>query len=124
MHGDLDVLIASSAIATGVDGLQTVCDQLIINVLPWTHAEFEQLLGRIYRQGQQANTVTVVIPKTTTMLDNQEWSYCGSKWQRICFKRSIAESAVDGILPEGTLTSSDSAHRAMLSWIQRLEKAS
>jgi hypothetical protein len=44
---------AQAAVATGVDGLQQVCNRLIINVLPWTHAEFEQLIGRIYRQGQQ-----------------------------------------------------------------------
>jgi hypothetical protein len=51
LNGNIDVLIGSSAIGTGVDGLQHVCNQLIINVLPWTHAEFEQLKGRIYRQG-------------------------------------------------------------------------
>jgi superfamily II DNA or RNA helicase len=52
LNGNIDVLIGSSTIGTGVDGLQQVCNQLIINVLPWTHAEFEQLKGRIYRQGQ------------------------------------------------------------------------
>jgi superfamily II DNA or RNA helicase/septum formation topological specificity factor MinE len=63
LNGNIDVLIGSSAIATGVDGLQQVCNRLILNVLPWTHAEFEQLIGRIYRQGQQ-NPVTIVIPLT------------------------------------------------------------
>ena len=54
LNGDIDVLIGSSAIGTGVDGLQQVCNRLIVNVLPWTAAEFEQLKGRIYRQGQLA----------------------------------------------------------------------
>ncbi len=36
LHGDIDVLIGSSAIGTGLDGLQQVCNRLIINVLPWT----------------------------------------------------------------------------------------
>jgi superfamily II DNA or RNA helicase len=49
--GSVDVLIASSRIGTGVDGLQHVCSKLIINCLPWTNAEYEQLIGRIYRQG-------------------------------------------------------------------------
>ena len=53
LEGDVDVLIGSSAIGTGVDGLQQVCNRLIVNVLPWTAAEFEQLKGRIYRQGQK-----------------------------------------------------------------------
>ena len=46
LEGDVDILIGSSAIGTGVDGLQRVCNRLIVNVLPWTRlrrAEFEQL---------------------------------------------------------------------------------
>jgi transcription-repair coupling factor (superfamily II helicase) len=62
LNGNIDVLIGSSAIGTGVDGLQHVCNQLIINVLPWTHAEFEQLKGRIYRQGQRQDKVTLDYP--------------------------------------------------------------
>ena len=41
--GNVDVLIASSRIGTGVNGLQYVCNKLIINSLPWTNAEYEQL---------------------------------------------------------------------------------
>jgi hypothetical protein len=54
--GDVDVLIGTRAIGTGVDGLQQVCNRLIVNVLPWTRAEFDQLRGRIYRQGQKQDT--------------------------------------------------------------------
>ena len=45
--GRLDVLIGSSAIGTGVDGIQHCSNQLIVNVLPWTHSEYEQLIGRL-----------------------------------------------------------------------------
>jgi hypothetical protein len=38
--GKVDVLIASSRIGTGVNGLQYVCRKLIINSLPWTNAEY------------------------------------------------------------------------------------
>ena len=55
LNGNTDVLIATSCIGTGVDGLQNVCDRIIINTLPWTNAEFEQLKGRVYRQGQKKN---------------------------------------------------------------------
>src|SRR5262249_16290688 len=50
-EGRIDVLIASSRIGTGVDGLQAVCNKLIINSLPWTNAEYEQLVARLWRQG-------------------------------------------------------------------------
>ena len=56
----IDVLIGTSAIGTGVDGLQHVCKKIIFNVLPWTHAEYQQIKGRIYRHGQK-NDVTLVI---------------------------------------------------------------
>src|SRR5664279_3252694 len=36
--GNIDVLVASSRIGTGVNGLQYVCNKLIINSLPWTNA--------------------------------------------------------------------------------------
>ena len=100
--------------------LQYVCDRLIINVLPWTHAEFEQLIGRIYRQGQTSQKVDVIIPRTHTVIDGEEWSYCGAKWKRIQFKRSIADSAVDGVVPKGILKSQQAVHKALFQWAERL----
>src|SRR5262249_48429615 len=35
---DVDVLIGSSALGTGIDGLQYVCNRLIVTCLPWTSA--------------------------------------------------------------------------------------
>ena len=121
INGDLDVLIASSAISTGVDGLQSVCDNLIINVLPWTAAEFEQLRGRVYRQGQQSATVTVVIPLTFAEVDGERWSWCESKMERIRFKKSIADAAVDGVVPEGHLRSPAQAYQDVIAWLERLD---
>src|SRR4249920_2503594 len=46
------VLIASRPISTGIDGLQHICNRLIINSLPWTNAQYQQLLGRLVRKGQ------------------------------------------------------------------------
>ena len=56
-----------------MDKLQHVCNRLVINVLPWTAAEFEQLIGRIHRQGQKRN-VAVVIPITHADVNGQELS--------------------------------------------------
>jgi superfamily II DNA or RNA helicase len=120
LNGKIDVLIGSSAIGTGVDGLQHVCNQLIVNVLPWTHAEFEQLKGRIYRQGQTSDKVKMVIPLTYATVNSQRWSWCDSKMQRLKFKKSIADAAVDGIVPEGHLRSSAQAYQDAIGWLERL----
>ncbi|CAN5549418.1 hypothetical protein BH10ACI2_BH10ACI2_21730 [soil metagenome] len=122
IKGDLDVLIASSAVATGVDGLQRVCNRMIINSLPWTHAEYEQLRGRVYRQGQKQERVEIIIPLTYADVAGQEWSWCRSRWNRILFKKSIADAAVDGIVPEGHLRSPAQAYQDVMSWLERLDK--
>ena len=122
MNGDVDVLIGSSAIGTGVDGLQAVCQRLVVNVLPWTHAEFEQLKGRIFRQGQHAEKVTVVIPVTFADVNGQRWSWCESKLRRLHFKKSIADAVVDGVVPEGHLRSPAQAYQDVMGWFDRLTK--
>jgi hypothetical protein len=121
LEGDVDVLIGSSAIGTGVDGLQRVCNRLIVNVLPWTAAEFEQLKGRIYRQGQAQAAVTMVLPLTYAEVGGQRWSWCESKMQRLRFKKSIADAAVDGVVPEGHLRTPAQAYQDVMAWLERLD---
>ena len=119
-QGKTDVLIASGAIGTGVDGLQKCCSQLIINVLPWTNAEYEQLIGRIWRQGQVDDTVKVIVPKTGAIVGGELWSYCQSKLDRINYKKTVADAVVDGEVPEGRLRSVAQANRDVLRWLDRL----
>jgi superfamily II DNA or RNA helicase len=121
LEGDVDVLIGSSAIGTGVDGLQQVCNRLIVNVLPWTAAEFEQLKGRIYRQGQSRENVTMILPLTYAEVHGERWSWCQSKMQRLRFKKSIADAAVDGVVPEGHLRTPAQAYQDVIAWLERLE---
>ena len=121
-RGKIDVLIGSSAIGTGVDGLQHCCNQLIVNVLPWTNAEFEQLIGRVWRQGQTKDRVKVLIPVTYANVSGDRWSYCETKLARIRYKKSIADAAVDGAVPEGNLRSPAQAQRDILKWLERLEE--
>jgi hypothetical protein len=121
LHGDVDVLIGSSAIGTGVDGLQQVCNRLIINVLPWTAAEYEQLKGRIYRQGQTRDRVQVIIPVTFAEVNGERWSWCDSKLNRLRFKKSVADAAVDGVVPEGHLRSPSQAYSDVMKWLERLD---
>jgi superfamily II DNA or RNA helicase len=125
IYGDADILIASSCIGTGIDGLQKVCNRLIINCLPWTHAEFKQLIGRIYRQGQAESLekkVDIFILLTFANIGGERWSWCESRWKRIEFKKSIADAAVDGVIPEGHLRSPAQAHKNIMEWFDRVDK--
>lgn len=119
--GTVDVLIASSRIGTGVNGLQYVCQKLIINALPWTNAEYEQLVGRLFRQGSRFDKVDVIIPVTFAMVNGQRWSYCESKLHRLEYKKSIADAAVDGVVPEGNLRTPAQAQQDVMDWLSRLE---
>ena len=120
-HGQVDVLIASSRVSTGVDGLQHVCNKVIINCLPWTNAEYEQLRARVWRQGSKFDKVTVVIPVTFANVNGERWSYCESKLNRLEYKKSIADAAVDGIVPEGNLRTPAQAQQDIMGWLERLE---
>ncbi|WP_167594328.1 zinc-ribbon domain-containing protein [Corallococcus coralloides] len=122
LRREVDVLIGTASIGTGVDGLQFVCNRLIVNVLPWTNAEFEQLKGRIYRQGQGERDVTLVLPLTYAELPGGRWSWCGSKMDRLNFKKSVADAAVDGVVPEGHLRTPEQAYQDVMSWMARLDE--
>ena len=119
--GKVDVLIASSRVGTGVNGLQFVCHKLIINALPWTNAEYEQLVARLWRQRSKFDTVQVIIPVTFAMVNGQRWSYCDSKLHRLEYKKSIADAAVDGIVPEGNLRTPAQAQQDIMGWLARLD---
>ena len=49
--------------------------------MPWTAAEFEQLKGRIYRQGQRQENVTMILPLTFAEVPGKRWSWGQSKMQ-------------------------------------------
>lgn len=117
----VDVLIASSRVGTGVNGLQYVCQKLIINALPWTNAEYEQLVGRLFRQGSRFDKVDVIIPVTFATVNGERWSYCESKLHRLEYKKSIADAAVDGVVPEGNLRTPAQAQQDVMDWLARLE---
>lgn len=121
LNADADVLIAISCLGTGVDGLQYVCNRIIINTLPWTHAEFEQLKGRVYRQGQRSDHVDIIVPLTYATVNGERWSWCYSRWKRIQFKKSIADAAVDGVIPEDHLRTPSQAYQDVMKWLDRLE---
>lgn len=121
IDGSIDVLIASSAMATGVDGFQRVCDRLILNIPPWTSAELEQLEGRLNRQGQVHDTLTILMPVTYGLDDGEHWSWDEGRLARLQNKQTVADAAVDGVMPEGQLRSESQAFRDLRKWLERLK---
>jgi len=114
----IQVLIASRPISTGIDGLQTVCTNLIFNTLPWTHALYQQIIGRIVRTGQGKKVVDIHHIKGTI----GGYPYDQTKLDRLKFKRTLADCAVDGILPESNLVTPGQASQAAVKWLERLER--
>ena len=108
----------SRPISVGVDGLQHICNRLIINTLPWTNAQYQQLLGRLVRKGQIRDAVHVYLVKA----DISGYPYDQLKWNRIEFKRTLADCAVDGRLPEKNLVTPQQAAMEAVKWLERLEQ--
>ncbi len=124
---EVDVLIGSSTIGTGIDGLQYACNQLIILSLPWTNAEYMQLLGRIHRQGSVFDKIQVLIPQVVLrQKDGLEWSWDQQRWGKIRDKKTLGDAVLDGIFPEEKIPSHQSmleqSLKALHSWIERLNK--
>lgn len=124
LRGDVDVLIGSEPIGTGVDGLQKVADQLIFASLPWTSAHYEQVVGRLHRQGSAFEKVQVIVPVVELLQGSRGWSWDRTRLDRIRFKKTLADAAVDGVIPEGKLPSPEEmqAHslRALEHWIDEV----
>lgn len=124
VSGDIDVLIASRTIGTGVDGLQKVSNRMIIITLPWTDSEYTQLKGRIFRQGSNFSEVDIIIPEVRINLGDEEWSWDMQRRHLIKQKRTLADAAVDGVIPNNNLPTkskmcSDSL-KALLDWKNRI----
>ena len=115
---EFQVLVASRPISTGIDGLQSVCTNLIFNTLPWTHALYQQILGRIVRTGQGKKTVNIHHIKANI----GGYAYDEMKLNRLKFKRTLADCAVDGLLPEKNLISAAQASKEAIRWLERLER--
>ena len=124
IEGEVDILIASRTIGTGVDGLQNICNRMVLLTLPWTDSEYTQLKGRIYRQGSKFGDVEIIIPQVFVDLDDKRWSWDKQRLQLIREKRTLADAAVDGVIPSKHIPSrqklcSDSL-KALKSWKERV----
>jgi superfamily II DNA or RNA helicase len=103
--GKYDILIASKPITTGVDGLQKVCNRIIPIVLPWTYAEYHQLIGRLNRKGTIFDEVQVIIPAIEyTNSDDEVWSLDNNRLARIHYKQILADVIMTGNIPDDIIT--------------------
>ncbi len=123
----IDVLVATSPISTGVDGLQHICNNLFIISLPWTSASFWQLIGRFLRQGQKKKQVNITIPLSYLNIissdgEEKEWSWCKYRYSIVKNKKSLSDVAVDGIVPEKCHINQPKALKAAIEWLGRIEK--
>jgi superfamily II DNA or RNA helicase len=120
----VQVLIASRPISVGVDGLQHICNNLIINTLPWTNAEYQQLVGRLIRKGGRTDSVNIFIIKAKFIdqLSSNEFGYDENKWKRILNKRTLADCAVDGILPWKNMITPYQAMMEAVKWLERMTR--
>lgn len=89
-------------------------------VLPWTEANYRQVVGRLHRQGQSSKEVDVVIPLTYAELGpvvnvvgveagHTEYSWCKTRLATIRYKRSLADTAVDGEVGHGGVIPTEAA---------------
>lgn len=121
----VDVLIGSSPVGTGVDRLQHVLNRLIFMSLPWSNAEYQQIVGRLYRQGSPFKEVKVIIPQVVLREERAGlWSWDDLRLRCIEYKRTLADAALDGVIPVGGLPSKEELQRqskdALDAWVQRV----
>jgi superfamily II DNA or RNA helicase len=125
VNGQVDILIGSSCINTGIDGLQNVSDNMIVYSLPWTNANWIQLIGRLYRPGQ-TNKVTITVPMINIETDCQIWSWDKHRVDRINWKKTLADCAVDGNIPSDKIMDRASLERtainSLIEWKKRIEE--
>lgn len=85
VSGKVDVLIGTKAMCEGVDGLQKVCNKVILHTIPSLWSSFHQLIGRFDRRGSNFSDegVDVYVPMVMftdkdgkpTGFDKRRWNY-------------------------------------------------
>lgn len=104
-----DVLICSSALSEGFDGLQKVSGNVIFGSYPFTYAKFEQVIGRLIREGRTKSKgakkarvrVHLIMAKIKQRGGTKVFEYdLRIKWNRLQFKNQTARCVTDGENPD------------------------
>jgi len=98
---------------------------MVLLTLPWTDSEYTQLKGRIYRQGSNFGEVEFIIPQVKIELEENEfWSWDIERLNLIKNKRTLADAAVDGLIPSKILPSAKTMYsksiESLEKWKQRI----
>ena len=128
LGGQVDVLVGSKPLGTGLNGLQTRANRLIILSLPWTSAEYDQLLGRLWRQGSRFQAVEIFIPQVILEVAGESWSYDRARLAVIQEKRTLSDCVIDGRIPASVRVTErallQQSRAALEQWIARINKVS
>lgn len=125
INGNIDVLIASKPISTGVDGLQKICNRIIVLISAWTYAEYHQLVGRLNRKGTEFSEVEIIIPTVEFVKNNGDsWSLDIERLARIKFKKSLADVTINGNIPDEVITNEQALRMAKNSLTEFLKNDS
>lgn len=108
---NFDIILASKPIATGVDGLQKVCNKMIILTLPWTDADYTQLIGRIKRKKSVFDTVDICIPIVRFSQANMV-GYDDKVWNSIQNKGRYSNACLDGL--DSGSSGEDAIHKSII----------
>ena len=126
LAGHVDVLVGSKPLGTGLDGLQTVCDRIVMLSLPWTGAEYEQIIGRLVRQGSRFKQAEIIVPQVVLDVQGDRWSWDHGRMACIQFKQTLAACVVDGEIPEMARINQhvllQRSREALERWIQRVSQ--
>ncbi len=109
LNNSRDVLICSSALSEGFDGLQKVSGNVIFASYPFTYAKFEQVIGRLIREGRKKSKgakkakvrVHLIMAKIKQRGGKKVFEYdLRVKWNRLQFKNQTARCVTDGENPD------------------------
>ena len=94
--------------------------------LPWTSAQYEQVVGRIRRQGSAFGDVEIIVPQVTLDYEGETWSWDQRRMACIQYKRTLSDCALDGHIPETVRISPNALLRksqeALERWIARVSE--
>ena len=95
-----DVLFISKAAGEGVDGIQKVYQRLHFISYPYTFADKQQIIGRLYRRGREGDVVVVehAITECTADFAAPEMLTSESERSRVARKQTLTEHALKGLL--------------------------
>lgn len=99
VRDNYDIILASKPIAVGVDGLQKVCNNLVILSLPWTDADFTQLKGRVLRKNSNFDHVNICIPMVRFSQVSMT-GYDDKVWDSIQTKGEYSNACLYGEFPK------------------------